>query len=213
MRPSFLPRCRRRLASTVCTCDSLPNWKRITSPGFAPTAALIASRASFAIDLASGLCVQFPCSSTLARASPFAPIPLAISSSLSVSVRDSPALAGTTTALTIWPAAGRAKLDHMGMPAPPCSATMRVKSTCFMPKRRSGLSFPYSRIDCSYGMRKNGFLISTPSASRHSAVTSSSTTVNTSSCDTNDISRSICVNSGCRSRRRSSSRKHFTIWK
>ena len=29
----------------------------------------------------------------------------------------------------------------------------------------------------------------------------------------NDISTSICVNSGWRSARRSSSRKHFTIWK
>ena len=29
----------------------------------------------------------------------------------------------------------------------------------------------------------------------------------------NDISRSTCVNSGCRSARRSSSRKHLTIWK
>ena len=36
---------------------------------------------------------------------------------------------------------------------------------------------------------------------------------NTSSRVANDISTSICVNSGWRSARRSSSRKHFTIWK
>src|SRR2546422_4028558 len=56
-------------------------------------------------------------------------------------------------------------------------------------------------------MRGNGLAISTPSTSRQSAVTSSSTAAKTSSWVTNDISRSICVNSGCRSRRRSSSRK------
>ena len=39
-----------------------------------------------------------------------------------------------------------------------------------------------------------------------------STTANTSSSVTKDISRSICVNSGWRSARRSSSRKHLTIW-
>ena len=35
----------------------------------------------------------------------------------------------------------------------------------------------------------------------------------TASSSANDISRSICVNSGCRSARRSSSRKHLAIWK
>ncbi len=138
---------------------------------------------------------------------------MAISSSLSVSVRESPALAGTTIALTICPGEGCAKLDHIGTPAPRWSATSLVRSTCFIPKRRSGLSLPYSRIDCSYGMRGNGRAISTPRTSRHSAVTSSSTTVNTSSCETKDISRSIWVNSGWRSSLGSSSRKHFTIWK
>ena len=121
----------------------------MTSPGFAPTAALIAARASGVIDFASGLCVQLPCSSTLARARPLAPMPLAISSSLSVSVRDSPALTGTTIAFAISPGEGCAKLDHIDTPAPRCSASSRVKSMCFRPKRRSGLSLPYSRIDSS----------------------------------------------------------------
>src|SRR5205085_2019176 len=68
-------------------------------------------------------------------------------------------------------------------------------------------------VHCSYAMRWHGIAIGTPSASSHSAVTSSSTSARKSSCETKDISRSICVNSGCRSSRRSSSRKHFTIWK
>ena len=68
-------------------------------------------------------------------------------------------------------------------------------------------------MDCSYGMRGKGRAIVTPSTSRHRETTSSSTTPNTSSCETNDISRSIWVNSGWRSSLRSSSRKHLTIWK
>ena len=37
MRPIFLATCTRRLAMTVCTSDSLPNWKQMRSPGLAPT--------------------------------------------------------------------------------------------------------------------------------------------------------------------------------
>ena len=119
------------------------------SPGLASQAALIAARASGVIDLAIGLCVHSPFSPIFARARPLAPMPLAISSSLSVSVRDSPALAGTTIAFAICPGEGCAKLDHIDTPAPRCSASSRVKSMCFRPKRRSGLSLPYSRIDSS----------------------------------------------------------------
>ena len=133
----------------MCTMLSFPNWKSRTSPGSAAVAALIASRASLVMDFASGLCVHSPLSPTFARASPRAPIPLAISSSLSVSVREKLALAGTLRALTIWPGVIVEKDCHMGTPAPFDSATMAVRSTCCIPKRRSGLSLPYSRIDCS----------------------------------------------------------------
>ena len=132
----------RRFASTVCTCDSRPNWKSTRSPAFAPTAVLIAARASGVIVLASGLCVQLPASSTLARARPLLPMPLTNSSSLSASVREKFALAGTTSALTIWPGFSSANEAHMGMPQPLCEATSAVRSTCFIPKRRSGLSLP-----------------------------------------------------------------------
>jgi hypothetical protein len=46
MSPSFLPRCSRRLAITVCTIAAVPNWKSSRSPGFAPVAALTAARNS-----------------------------------------------------------------------------------------------------------------------------------------------------------------------
>jgi hypothetical protein len=137
----------RRLASTVCTVLSLPNWNNRMSPGRAPVAALMAVRACSVMDFASGLWVHSPFSPTLARARPRAPIPLAISSSLSVSVREKLALAGNLRALTICPGVTVENDCHMGTPAPFDSATMAVRSTCCIPKRRSGLSFPYSRID------------------------------------------------------------------
>ncbi len=82
-----------------------------------------------------------------------------------------------------------------------------------MPKRRSGLSLPYLAIDSSKGMRRNGRGISIPSTSFQSRTTSPSMTSKMSFCSTKLISTSIWVNSGCRSTRRSSSRKQRTIWK
>ena len=62
-------------------------------------------------------------------------------------------------------------------------------------------------------MRWNGRGMSTPSTSFQSVQMSPSMTSKMSSCWTKDISTSIWVNSGWRSRRRSSSRKQRTIWK
>ena len=113
--------------------------------------------------------------------------------------------------LTIPPAATASASS--GTPPPPCSFTRPVRTTCSMPKRRSGLSLPYLSIDSSKGMRRKGRGISTPSTSFQSLTMSPSMTSKTSFCSTKLISTSICVNSGCRSRRRSSSRKQRTIWK
>ena len=138
-------------------------------------------------------------------------MPFTYSSSFSTSVREKFADAGTRIAFTI-PFAFTASAMS-GTPPPSCFFTRSVRTTCGMSKRRSGLSLPYFAIDSSNGMRRNGRGSSTPSTSFHSLTMSPSITSNTSFCSTNDISTSIWVNSGCRSSRRSSSRKQRTIWK
>ena len=60
---------------------------------------------------------------------------------------------------------------------------------------------------------RNGRGSSTPAPSRQPRAVTSSSTASTSSMPTNDISRSICVNSSWRSARWSSSRKQRAIWK
>jgi hypothetical protein len=96
--------------------------------------------------------------------------------------------------------------------------TSSVRSVCSRPKRRSGLSLPKRAIDSSKRMRGKrpvGVELGEVDAehSFQSAKTSPSIIAKMSSWLTKDISTSIWVNSGWRSRRRSSSRKHFTIWK
>ena len=92
-----------------------------------------------------------------------------------------------------------------------CCATA-LSSPNSIPKRMSGLSLPYTRIASSYSIRGN-FSISTPFTSLSKCLVSPSKMFKISSCSTKAISQSICVNSGCLSARKSSSRKHFTIWK
>mmetsp|Transcript_16998 Transcript_16998/g.45852 ORF Transcript_16998/g.45852 Transcript_16998/m.45852 type:complete len:223 (+) Transcript_16998:980-1648(+) len=87
-----------------------------------------------------------------------------------------------------------------------------VISRSFMPKRRSGLSMPYSSMAWLQGMRGKGGR-STPLVCRKRSRARPSNTRSTSSCVTNESSQSTCVNSGWRSARSSSSRKHLTIWK
>ncbi len=98
-------------------------------------------------------------------------------------------------------------------PASPCSRISSVRTTCSSPKRRSGLSLPYFAMDSSKFIRMNGVGTSMSRISFHSRWMRPSMMVKTSSWVTKLISTSIWVNSGCRSRRRSSSRKHLTIWK
>mmetsp|Transcript_13138 Transcript_13138/g.44488 ORF Transcript_13138/g.44488 Transcript_13138/m.44488 type:complete len:337 (+) Transcript_13138:356-1366(+) len=90
--------------------------------------------------------------------------------------------------------------------------TTSVSSCSFIPNRRSGLSMPYwSMASCQVIRGKGGR--STPLVSLKSARIIDSKVRSTSSWVTKESSQSICVNSGCRSARSSSSRKHFTIWK
>ena len=71
----------------------------------------------------------------------------------------------------------------------------------------------YFSIASIQGMRRSGSVSSMPITSRNMCLAQRSKISSTSSCSTNDISQSICVNSGWRSARRSSSRKQRTIWK
>ena len=79
-----------------------------------------------------------------------------------------------------------------------------------IPQRRSGLSDPYFAIASEYAMRGNGVSIVRPTTAKMSTI-SGSMIPKIVSGRANDISTSTCVNSGCRSARRSSSRKHLQI--
>ncbi len=117
--------------------------------------------------LARGDWVHSPPSPTLARARPRAPLPLANSSSLSASARESGCAAGTTIALTMPPCCTASR--SIGTPpSPPWAVTTSVRTTCSSPKRRSGLSLPYLAIDSSKGIRRKGVGMSTPRISFHS---------------------------------------------
>ena len=65
---------RREGTMTVCTSSALPNWNRMRSQSFAPTAWFTALRKASVTLFASGLCAQLPPSATLARARPPAPM-------------------------------------------------------------------------------------------------------------------------------------------
>ncbi len=94
----------------------------------------------------------------------------------------------------------------------PNVSPLGVRGLNCIPNLMSGLSFPYKRIASSYNILGNS-LISTPFTSFNKWRVKPSKAFNISSCSTNAISQSICVNSGCLSARKSSSLKHFTIWK
>ncbi len=64
----------------------------------------------------------------------------------------------------------------------------------------------------AYGIRGNGRGTSTPISAKIAAM-HGSIRLEDQLLVANEISTSTCVNSGWRSARRSSSRKHWTIWK
>ena len=74
------------------------------------------------------------------------------------------------------------------------------------------MSDPKRDIASAYVIRGRGRGTWYPVISLHSVPTMSSATAITSSRVTNDISRSIWVNSGCLSLRKSSSRKQRASW-
>ena len=81
------------------------------------------------------------------------------------------------------------------------------KSTISKSKRMSGLSLPKRFIASSKGMRRKGVWISSPKVFCQTSFSSPSMRAYMSSLSIKDISKSTWVNSGCRSARRSSSRK------
>ena len=155
-----------------------------------------------------GVWVQPPSAPMRARARPRAPKPLANSSSLSRSARDSvlACAAGRRQPLTMPPGGSTADCSR---PTPPPSCASPPRSDRRAAARSAGRACrsrtcPWPRRRCR---RWNGRGISTPSTSFQRSTISPSTTFCTSSSATKLISRSIWVNSGWRSRRRSSSRK------
>ena len=202
----------------VRPASAAPNWKNSVVAGrWRRRAALIAARASGVMFLASGDCVHSPPSCDLARARPRAPKPLTNSSSLSASVRDSaPAFCGRH-AQRLDDAALRSSalfeqrhaaavvrpqdLGHVGAAAGRSAGRACRRRTCPSPRRSCMRA--KRRRDARRRAHPSRCVAIRPSIDRCRRLSSS----------TNDISTSICVNSGWRSRRRSSSRKQRTIWK
>ena len=88
---------------------------------------------------------------------------------------------------------------------------MSLISFSSKPKRMSGLSEPKRSIASRQGRRRKGVWTSTSSTSLNTRFRKPSWMDMMSSSLVKDISRSIWVNSGCRSARRSSSRKQRAI--
>ena len=140
------------------------------------------------------------------QAMPFAPFSAAMSASFSTSPRLQSPAPFALMAFTTPPDC--ATLENT---LKPVSLTMSVMSCSSMPKRVSGRSLPKRSMASEYCMRCSGKTCSTPTASSTSAITPSIMSMTSSPC-TKLISMSTWVNSGWRSARRSSSRKHRAIW-
>mmetsp|Transcript_40395 Transcript_40395/g.116086 ORF Transcript_40395/g.116086 Transcript_40395/m.116086 type:complete len:286 (+) Transcript_40395:622-1479(+) len=132
---------------------------------------------------------------------------------------------------TSWPVARFSSsltflVDHSAMPLQHIATTISasskslksrpfavaVMSTSSMLYRRSGLSMPNLSMASLNSMRWKGGN-SWPTTALKICRIMPSKRFRMSSCVMKDISQSICVNSGWRSARSSSSRKHLTIWK
>jgi hypothetical protein len=113
---------------------------------------------------------------------------------------------GTRMALTTPPAVNAWSNTLTVLPA-----TAALTSSSSSPNRTSGLSLPYLPMASAYVMRRKGVARSTPLTCLNMALTSPSMVPRMPSWSVQAISRSSCVNSGCRSARRSSSRKQRAI--
>ena len=142
-----------------------------------------------------------PLSTTRNQASPAAPAFLACAVSSSSLERGRTAPSCTTIAFV----AG----DEKALTS--VRSKTGVRSTSSMPKRRSGLSVPKRSSASAHVMRSIGGGRSPVAASAASSTTSATKPI-TSSWLAKEHSMSSCVNSNCRSARRSSSRRQRAIW-
>mmetsp|Transcript_22825 Transcript_22825/g.70934 ORF Transcript_22825/g.70934 Transcript_22825/m.70934 type:complete len:279 (-) Transcript_22825:561-1397(-) len=203
--------CRTRSRALFATA-SLSAMSRIRSPSAAPAASSSLAVSSGENPSRIGLAASSsPPAATRAKARPLAPplIASAATSPLGGFRREFEILlpSGTTHALTTPPSA-----THPEKTLNPHPATAAETSLSSSAKRVSGLSQPYLPMASSYVMRGKGVGRSTPSTSLKIALTRSSCSARMVSWSANASSMSSCVNSGCRSARRSSSRKHLAIW-
>ena len=176
------------------------------SPGSTSISAFRAAHSSSVKNFLMGL-FSWPSVVNATQAMPLAPLASAMLASFSTSPRDQSPAPLTLMAFTTPP-----DWATLANTLKPVSFTMSVMSWSSMPKRTSGRSQPYRRMASAYCIFCSGKATSvTPTAFKVSAMTPSIMS-HTSSPSTKDISISTWVNSGWRSARRSSSRKHRAIW-
>ena len=144
---------------------------------------------------------------TFIQTRPLAPIFFARSVKASSLLRPYDAASGYVAASTQMPLMDSAPANALNS----VDEKSGVNSTNSIPKRRSGLSLPNRSIASRHVIRSivGG---ASPVTAVAAATTARPMNSRTSSCDTNDISASNCMNSYWRSARRSSSRRHFAIW-
>ena len=142
-------------------------------------------------------------SAHLIYARPFAPIPFACSVSLSIFFLVYVEAAFLATIALTVPPVSTAFLNTTKS----VFSAQAVISSISIPKRVSGLSDPYFSCASAKVIRGRGKSMSTSIVSFISFLIKPSAISIISSVSTNDISRSICVNSGCLSALKSSSLK------
>ena len=143
--------------------------------------------------------------SSLSQTRPFAPASIAIAVRPSRSFLENFSAAPETRIPRILPPESTALLKTRKSLSFACA----VRSTISRPNRMSGASCPNRSMHSFQVYCGNGRGISKSRMSFAVLTTRLSITLVTSCASTNDISTSSCVNSGCRSARKSSSRKHF----
>lgn len=196
----------RNCPSTVQVVDHSSATSSSKSPALAPSADTSADFSESERNFATGES-SAPASPTFIHTRPLAPSCLARSVSWSSLLRPIAAASGYVAASTRRPLMHPAEANALN----PVPANTAVSSTSSIPKRRSGLSDPKRFIASCHVMRSIGGGV-VPVAARAAAITAREIASSTSSLSTKLISASSCVNSYCRSARRSSSRKQRAIW-
>ena len=198
---------RRKCDSASATILGVSAMNTTVSPGLLPSFSNIRSSISCSKNLMIGDWSSF--SWTLIQAIPFAPYVLAIS------VKSSKAFLDKESALFLMFNARICPPDSNT-----CAKTLKfvprtisARSTISMSILMSGLSVPNRSIASWYFKIGKGVLIFSFNTSLYIAAIISSIIWKIIFSLPKDISISIWVNSGCLSCRKSSSRKHLTIWK